>query len=35
MTAPIVHVPQGFWDDLFDKAFVALNTVPIDEESAV
>ncbi len=29
---PTVHVPQGVWDDLFDKALQALNTVPFDED---
>ena len=25
-------VPQSYWDDLFDKALLALNTVPVDED---
>ena len=25
-------VPQSYWDDLFDKALLALNTVPIEDE---
>jgi hypothetical protein len=29
------HVPQGFWDDLFDKALLALNSVPIDEDAKI
>ena len=30
-TSPTSLVPQSYWDDLFDKALSALNTVPIDD----
>ncbi len=29
---PVVHVPQDFWDNLFDKALLAINTTPVDED---
>jgi hypothetical protein len=32
---PIVHVPQDIWDELFDKALLALNTVPVDEDPKI
>ncbi len=32
---PIVLVPQGFWDDLFEKALETLNTVPIEEDPKI
>ncbi len=30
-----VFIPQGYWDDLFDNALNALNTVPLDGEQYV
>ncbi len=32
---PIVQVPQNVWDDLFDKALQALNSVPVDEDAKI
>jgi hypothetical protein len=29
---PLVHVPQGVWDELFDKALQALDRAPMDED---
>ncbi len=30
-----VCIPQGYWDDLFDNALSALNTVPLDGDQYV